>query len=358
MLVSYPVEAIEENWLHGGLAAVLTRALDQQQEPMTDWLLEFPVERRNAVESRPSLRQRLELVVASIAALGKAQRDALSACLAQQNDLPGVFSSLAAPSAIAAEPPALKLQLASLFEKAFELLTDLGIRDRQYQRVYDHVSGHVCGFCGIEPLSAPGPDSPREHLDHYLAVSLYPLAAANMRNLAPIGGRCNTAFKKAKDVLRSTGGAPRRCFDPYGAQQVQVSLMDSHPLRGPVRGAEQLTDWNINFIGADSDRVETWNEVFDVRRRYRDDILDASFSDWLTHFAVWAVDDPPTDHASLVTTIRRYLKTVVQEGIAGGNFLKRATFQMLEHRLLDGPEAARISRWLLSLWDPDEGAIA
>ncbi len=358
MLVSYPVEATEENWLHGGLAAVLKRALDQQHDPMTDWLLEFPIERRDAVERRPSIRQRLETVVASIAALGDAEREELSVCLTQQNDLPEVFSSLAAPSAIAREPPALRLQLVSLFEKAFELLTDLGIRDRQYRKVYDHVKAHVCGFCGIEPLSALVPGSPREHLDHYLAASLYPLAGANMRNLAPICGRCNTAFKKTKDILRGTGGAPRRCFDPYGGQQVQVSLLDSHPLRGPVRGVEQLTDWNISFVGADSDRVDTWIDVFDVRRRYRDDVLDATFSDWLTHFTIWAADAPPIDHATLITIIQRYLRTVVQEGIAGGNFLKRATFQMLEYRLLNGPETARISRWLLSLWDPDEGAIA
>jgi hypothetical protein len=357
VLASYPVEATQENWLNDGIAAILTRALDLHPEPMTDWLLEFPEQHQDEVRRKTSLRERLASAVASIAALDGVQRDALRGCITQQNDLPAVFSSLIAPAAISAEPAALKRDISQLFEKAFELLTDLGIRDRQYRQVYEGVREHVCGFCGIERLSAPDGESPREDLDHYLAASLYPLAGANMRNLAPIGGRCNKSFKRAKDMLRGNGGAPRRCFDPYGDQQATVSLIGSQPLRRIVNGTEMLPDWDVRLAGSDADRIETWDDVFDIRRRYRRDVLDADFSNWMTHFAHWARGGPPVDRDTLVATIRHYLDVVIQEGIADGNFLKRATFQMLEHRLLNGPEAERITLWLLSLWDPEEGVL-
>jgi hypothetical protein len=200
--------------------------------------------------------------------------------------------------------------------------------------------------------------APREHLDHYLAFSIYTLAGVNLRNLAPIGSRCNSSHKLDSDMLRDADGHPRRCFDPYGGHRLQVSLLDSRPLRGPRKGTEILPAWQVNFLDVDADRIDAWDDVFDIRRRYRDDVLDAEFFGWIDHFAGWAVADPPDDTASLLEKISTYRQSVVQEdGFGELMFLRRATFDMLDHRLRNGPDGDRISKWLLSLWDPDEGAI-
>lgn len=357
MLVSYPVAAAGENWLHDGLVAVLTRAIDGIPDPMADWLDLFPAEHREAVKRKTSLSDRLGLVVETIVELDVPSRTKLRACLVEQNRLPHAFSSLIPPPLLPAQPPELRTRVSSLFECAFKLLSSLGIRDRQYHAVYSATPGRVCGFCGLERLSAPVPGTPREHLDHYLAFSIYPLAGANLRNLAPIGGRCNTAYKRDVDMLRTAQGVARRCFDPYGGHQARITLLNSRPLRGPRRGTDILPQWDVELTGADADRLVAWDEAFRIRHRYRHDVLDPDFSDWLDHFAVWTADDPPVDLPSLLQRIRHYLRTVVQERPGEATFLRRATFEMLERTAQIGPDASRITKWLLSLWDPEEGVV-
>ena len=86
----------------------------------------------------------------------------------------------------------------------------------------------MCPFCGCEYFDAPG--APREDLDHYLPKSLYPFAAANLRNLVPMGMKCNERYKLAQDILRDAAGVRRRSFDPYAERQIKVILDNSVPL--------------------------------------------------------------------------------------------------------------------------------
>ena len=358
MLLGYPVAATDENWLHDGIVAILMLALGGEAEPMADWLDHFPAEHREAVRRKTSLSDRLTKAVEAIGALDPPERSHLETCLREQNRLPEAFSSLVSPPLVQEEPADMREKLKALFGTAFGLLSSLGVRDRQYASVYYGTPGHVCGFCGMERLSAPVPDTPREHLDHYLAFSIYTLAGANLRNLAPIGPRCNSSHKLDADMLRNPDGHPRRCFDPFGGHRVEVSLLGSRPLRGPRKGVDILPAWQLTFLHAEADRTEAWDDVFDIRRRYKDDVLDAEFTGWIDHFAVWTQDNPPTDPAGLLQRITTYRRTVVQEeGVGDLMFLKRATFDMLDHCLRNGPEEDRVARWLLSLWVEEEGVV-
>ena len=359
MLVRYPAAAFAENWLHDGLIAILNRALDGVIDPMEHWTASFPDEHRDAVGRKTSLKAGLQRVVETIATMDQAGRDALRTCIIEQNRLPEAFSAAVRPPAVGGDPADLANHLDDLFNCAFKMLTPLGVRDRHYRLVYDGVRGRVCGFCGIERLSAPVEGTPREDLDHYLALSLYPLAGANLRNLAPIGGRCNSSYKRDQDILRDANGVPRRCLDPYGTQQVEVSLLGSQPLRGGRKGTAILPKWEITLEGADADRIATWNEVFEIEHRYRNDVLDADFVDWIDHFATWgAAQCTPANADDLVRLIRCYIATVVQEGIADAAFLKRATFKMLAYRIEHCDDADRVAAWLLSLWSVEAGVVA
>lgn len=93
------------------------------------------------------------------------------------------------------EPADVRETLKALFGTAFGLLSSLGVRDRRDASVHHGTPGHVCGFCGIERLSAPVPETTREHPDHHLAFGVFTLAGANLRNLAPIGPRCNSSHE-------------------------------------------------------------------------------------------------------------------------------------------------------------------
>ena len=85
----------------------------------------------------------------------------------------------------------------------------------------------MCPFCALEYFDAPG--APREDLDHYLAVSRYPFAAANLRNLTPMGMKCNERHKGDGDILRDEAGNRRQSFDPYVERELQVSVLNSIP---------------------------------------------------------------------------------------------------------------------------------
>ena len=356
MLVRYPAAAFAENWLHDGLIAIITSALNGAPDPMSNWTSSFPKEHRDAVRRKRSLKTNLQRVVETIGTMDWASREALRACMIEQNRLPDAFSTTTPPPPIGGEPANLAQQVKDLFDSAFKMLTPLGVRDRHYRIVYDGVPSHLCGFCGLERLSAPVEGTPREDLDHYLALSLYPLAGANLRNLAPIGGRCNSSYKQDQDMLRDATGVPRRCLDPYGPQQVEVNLLGSMPLRGGRKGTAVLPLWEIKLIGADADRIETWNTVFQIEHRYRNDVLDADFVGWIDHFATWgAAQCTPTNANDLLRLILHYVATVVQEGIAEAAFLKRATFKMLAHRIEHCEDADRVAAWLLSLWSAEEG---
>ncbi|RZI99643.1 MAG: hypothetical protein EON90_10605 [Brevundimonas sp.] len=283
------------------------------------------------------------------------QRAAYLACMRSQNQLPALFEPAEALSDTPARPAAFLKAVSNLFDVAFKALTSLGIRDRQYARVYAAMPAHICPFCGIEPMSSPDPLIPRESLDHYLSSSRYPFAAANLRNLAPAGVRCNSSHKLAIDILRDARGVRRRCFDPYGGAVAGVSLRDSRPLEGPFENMTVLPAWRIDLLG-DQDLIATWDEVYKIRTRYRLNILDAEFRHWLDHLANWAVREaaPPTNQGELIALLNRYRQAVIGDGFA--DFLKIATFEMLVHHCENGEAADRVTAWLIGLLSPGTGA--
>ena len=209
------------------------------------------------------------------------ERQQVLACLVQQNRIADLVTCSTDCESLSDLPKAIQAPVAELFGFAFELLTGLGVRDRHYHAIYTAVPYHVCPFCGCEYFDAPG--APREDLDHYLPKSLYPFAAANLRNLVPMGMKCNERYKLAQDILRDAAGVRRRSFDPYAERHLKVVLDNSVPFGG---ADGQTPDWQIDF---DPDSVEctTWDNVFHVRERIKRDVLDASFWQWLRDFSAW-----------------------------------------------------------------------
>lgn len=221
--------------------------------------------------------------------------------------------------------------LKSLFEFAFGLLSDLSggdgddlsIRDSLYSRIYNSIPGHFCPFCGIDRFDAPHPDMPRHALDHYLAISIYPVFGAHLPNLVPMCGRCNSSFKLAADMLRAEDGTARVCVDPYGVKTAKISLMNSVPF-----GSGQLPSWVIEFEPADEE-FETWSAVFGIRLRYKESLLDGEYKTWLGDFARWAKDSnvAVNNNQEVSDALSRWAGLCNQLNEYG--FLKRPMFEML-----------------------------
>ena len=94
-----------------------------------------------------------------------------------------------------------------LGKRLFTLLTALDVCQAHYSQLWAQLAVPVCPFCGQGDLDHS--NLPAEDLDHYLSRKIYPFAAANLHNLAPMCSRCNMDYKGAKDVLSGTGGIER-----------------------------------------------------------------------------------------------------------------------------------------------------
>lgn len=84
----------------------------------------------------------------------------------------------------------------------------------------------------MERLEPYHPDVPRHDLDHYLAISRYPFSGTNLKNLTPMGDRCNSSYKLALDILYDPNGNRLPCYDPYGDVTASFSLEGSELFGG------------------------------------------------------------------------------------------------------------------------------
>jgi hypothetical protein len=261
----------------------------------------------------------------AIRSLSKTNRDTVLETVEAQNRIEDLLSGVCECATIDSLPEDMREPICDLFGFAFDLLTDLEIRDRQYTAIYEAVPDRMCPFCGTEYFDAP--KATREALDHYLTKTLYPFAAANLRNLVPMGHKCNSGYKLATDLLRCTNGSRRVAFDPYNHTNVRVLLDDSDPFDGATMNTPR---WHIRF-DPDVPAVQTWDEVFSVRERYRRDHLNPSFASWLEHFGKWArsLNPRPDTDETLLDALRRFETFYSDCGMQDRAFLKAAVFRML-----------------------------
>lgn len=345
MLNVYPIAATAENWVHNAVYAKVKSALEALNNGLAapDWAEDM----HEDLGDREALRTRYDAFQAAAQGLSFKLRVKVLRALENQNNIPAVFDGVAACPRIAAMPVRIRKPTAALFTAAFDALKGLKVRDRQYQAIFEVLPGKCCPFCGIEPFEAPG--LAREDMDHYLPRSLYPFAAANLRNLAPMGGKCNRAYKQALDIICDGTGQRRRCFDPYGENQATVSLIASRPFEGVGSGSFPLPAWQIDLLG-DADSIATWDQVFQIRRRYQGKV-EAHFREWMEHFATWCEGQVGliSTQDEVIASLTRYLDFVLQRTHDDGAHLKRALFEMFRQQCTESDISGRLTSWLSAL---------
>lgn len=350
MLFHYAVAATNDNWLHDTLLQILIAGMDQLDagQALSAWPVCIPAARREVLSPKTGLRDRRSTFFQAFAALDQPSRDSVRTALATQNAIPAVFDGVSPWVRLEKLPDSIREPTKELFKFAFGLLTTVGLRDEHYRVIWQSLTrAKICPFCGLERLKHP--NQPRPDLDHYLPISRYPFAGANLRNLVPMGGDCNTAFKGQIDVVfDAVTNIRRRCSDPYTGPIFSVSLDGSNLFEAD--GTLCLVPaWDISLHGGAHDFAATWDAVFQIRRRY-DDILNEEYHGWIDHFGRWCADIRSgvelSDVASVVAAIIQYSETILQEGMADTNFLRRATFAMLRCKLEADPDADRVADWL------------
>jgi hypothetical protein len=346
VLYGYPVEATADNWLHDCLAAILSGVHAQltSGEIVPEWPDFIPGQYRNRLISRTGLKNRLTTYLATISGLTEEERERILQAFNDENQIANLLSATSNCESINDLPLAVQEPVCDLFDYAFDLLAGLGIRDEFYRLIYNGIKYRVCPFCGLEFFDAPG--AAREALDHFLAKSRYPFAAANLRNLVPMGQKCNSRYKLDDDILKRADGTRRQSFDPYGpVSEISISLSHSQPFAGKDG---QVPAWNIQFHPV-NDQVATWDAVFRIRDRYERDVLDPSFKSWLTEFSAWCryAQLNLNGQEDLLDALKKYAEVHESFGLQDRSFLKAALFRMLLKHCSDGDE--RLSHLLIDL---------
>jgi hypothetical protein len=353
MLFGYPISATEENWLHECLYEILQliHTCVETGKPLPKWPELIPEAHRDILQGRPALRNKLNAYEKALAKLGIKKRKQVLQALNDQNEIAFLLCCQHNCEAINDLPKTIRKPVMDLFAYAFDILTGLGVRDSQYKAIYEVMRHRVCPFCGCEPFKALG--SRREALDHYLLESKYPFAASNLRNLVPMCHTCNSGYKLSQDMLYRNDGTRRKSFDPYNCTGTRLSLEQSQPFAGTVTPIGQLPRWQIEFE-PNTEEVLTWNQVFHIRERYQNDVLDAEFKTWLRDFNSWCKSAKflPTSNQELLDAINRYATLYELMGISERAFLKAAVFRMLHTHCEQGNQ--QLISFLMSRVNPGQ----
>jgi hypothetical protein len=326
MLFAYPLPAAADNWLHDCMRGILEEVhrLVGGGSPIPAWPATVPAPHRNLLRRRHGLAARVTTYAAALATLIIDEQAIVLRTFTEQNQIATLLTCASNCSTLAALPAPIRAPATDLFDFAFDLLTDLDVRDRHYETICAALDHHVCPFCGDEGFDAPG--GPREAFDHYLAKSRYPFAAANLRNLVPMGNKCNSRYKLNADILWN-GTTRRPAFDPYISRNVTLNLTRSVPFAGSDGIRPR---WEIDF-SPNCPEVVTWDSVFRIRERYSRDILDRYYTKWIGEFAGYCsinslrLNDPD----SIINCLLNYARCMDLYGFSDRGFLRAAMFRML-----------------------------
>jgi hypothetical protein len=336
MLFSYPVAATAENWVHDCLVTAVKTVHDliNGGKRIPKWPNVLPEAHRDKLSSRRSLSDRFKAYAKALKALSAGERESVLLALESQNKLAELLSRQCDCAALVDLPLSIREPAKALFTTGFELLTPFEVRQRQYEAVCNAIPVRVCPFCGCESLDAPG--APQEDFDHYLPRSKYPFAAANLRNLAPMGGKCNSTYKKTQDPLHRVTGERRLAIDPYDAAGVTISFDNS--VVDEVTAGSVVSDWVIDILPAD-EATDTWDEIFHIRERWTRDVLDErTLRQWLGDFQNYCLTAAlqVAGDDDVIDAVQRYEQYLAGCGFIDRAFLKAAVFRFLLRRCTVG----------------------
>jgi len=147
-----------------------------------------------------------------------------------------------------------------------------------YVAIYNSMPHKVCPFCGVEKMHK----SFQEDYDHLAAKKHYPIVAIHMKNLAPMCHTCNSKNKGEKDVLHNDDMTRRTFIYPY-SKTYAVTLDFANCIIPQTNVHIPTGSWEIGLL-PQNPVTNNWDRVFGIKKRYREDYLEANFEDWLEEF--------------------------------------------------------------------------
>ncbi|MEJ2816408.1 hypothetical protein [Caulobacter sp. CCG-8] len=342
MLFYYSAGAANDNnWLHSWFVTALTScmdAVDATQDPPA-WDV---VTADHAVElsNRPVVEREFFAIIDAYRESTPSERVTTRKALAVQNDISQACATGACLRT--SDLPEPVGHAAVVFgERLFWLVGQLGVRKAHYKQIWDELADNVCPFCALYDLEHP--ELPAEDLDHYLSRKIYPFAAGNLNNLAPMCSRCNMDYKKSKDVLSGAGDVQRH----YPYDVAAAGTVDLRGSRFFENGDDQPPEWVISL--SPQAKADEWDRIFEIRKRYRLNVLDRRYLEWLSHW-VEALPEGDFSPAALRDNLQVSAVGWARLGLQEKSFLKAAYLDAVRETLLqDTAESRQLLTVILSL---------
>lgn len=334
MLFTYPTEATEDNWLSDCLTTQILSVLEELDADLvpTEFPLNVDDNYQEIISGYPAIITRFLKLTEGLEELDAEEREIIRNAAVTQNQFPEIFDGVSNCIDCSTTLPKIHELARDLFEFSFRDLSivkspgsEISIRDHHYIINSEHLPKRCCPFCGLERFEPYHPDIPRPDLDHYLVVSKYPFAGINLKNLAPMGDRCNSSYKLALDVLHDDGNRVP-CYDPYGDLTTTISL-DGSQIFGDPEGNPL---WQVN-LGPDAPETYNWNRVFRIRTRIEHGVLRADFQSWLGEIGgfLQGLDFDVNILEHVTSGLQRYKKTCQTDSLPGIGLLKEAAVSLI-----------------------------
>jgi hypothetical protein len=234
------------------------------------------------VERSPKLKQKLVNFFSAFKTMTQIEKDSFYDRVTRSQDIEQFFSDM---TIICSDTQTVAIRqllgndsFSALVKHLFTITLKTLDIESHYRAIYDSMPYKVCPFCGVEKMH----QTFQEDYDHLAAKRHYPLAAVNMKNLAPMCHTCNSKNKGEKDVLHNADGTRKLFIYPY-THSYNVTLDFSNCIIPQTDINNIAGSWDV-LLDPDDDITRSWDYIFNIRKRYRDDYFNASYEDWLEDF--------------------------------------------------------------------------
>lgn len=254
-------------------------------------------------------------------------------CFENMNRINALLSNAQVRYCLSDLPNGIQKETKSLFVHLYEnTLGSYGIKTH-YKSFCKKQQNRWCPFCGMETLEDY--TFIKEDYDHLLAKSIYPFASVNMRNLAPMGKKCNRTHKKDQDMIWN-GITQNRSINPY-SQKIDVEIDFTGSILPNSKRKKGI--WKLRVL---PDRVEVnrWQEIFRINARIKKDYFTGGkrpdIETWITDFTTYHDMDPNLKTLKKVRdALNKFGRNYEHERYKEGRYIKSSLFKWISGNASD-----------------------
>jgi len=217
------------------------------------------------------------------------------------------------------------------FVKCYESLLERslvpGDKLQYYNSIIKENKYKFCPCCGYVSFES-AESNYREAYDHYLPKAEYPFASVNFFNLVPLCYKCNSDRKSTKNPVNG-----RKAYYPFSLNPethiVDIQVKFSHIKVKDYDNFEKK-ELQIELLG-DDEKCNTWDDVFDIKERYFDEVKSFSKNLLKEMKKRWKGYKDEGINKSYVDIIDREIDLMMDDKYDDRKFLKIAFLQEVKN---------------------------